>query len=313
MTDIDNQLLAGIRTASRTLVRKFGLLNPNLAGTNYSPSTVHAIIEIGAAGLITGKKLSEILYLEKSSISRLLKNLIKLGEVENRRSSIDSRFIELKLTSKGEQTLRNINAFAIGQIDQALNPLDKKSRDTILNGLKLYSRALNPKFKTPPDREIEIYQGYCPGLIGTIASLHGKIHNDIAGLGAHFECLVAQGLADFIPRIDIESNNIWYSEKEGKIVGSITIDGETLGDNIAHLRWFIVDNTIQSKGIGGQLINKAMDFCDEQDFAEVHLWTYKGLVAAKSLYLKHGFKLVEEKLGSQYGKEVLEQKYVRLS
>ncbi|MBT5074427.1 MAG: GNAT family N-acetyltransferase [Kordiimonadaceae bacterium] len=160
--------------------------------------------------------------------------------------------------------------------------------------------------------EIKIHEGSCDGLIDIISHLHGKIHGEIAGLGSNFEEMVKSGLEEFITRLAHGANNIWYCEQNNKIIASITIDGEALGNNIAHLRWFIVDNKGQSKGLGGRLMKKAMDFCDDQGFAEVHLWTYKGLDAAKSLYLRYGFKLAEEKLGSQYGKEVIEQKYIRL-
>jgi hypothetical protein len=42
----------------------------------------------------------------------------------------------------------------------------------------------------------------------------------------------------------------------------------------------------------------------------VYLWTFQGLDAARRLYEKHGFRLAEEREGSQWGERVLEQRFV---
>ena len=54
-----------------------------------------------------------------------------------------------------------------------------------------------------------------------------------------------------------------------------------------------------------------MVFCDRRSFRETHPWTFKGLDAARTLYERHGFELTDEFFGDQWGREVLEQKFVR--
>jgi GNAT superfamily N-acetyltransferase len=63
-------------------------------------------------------------------------------------------------------------------------------------------------------------------------------------------------------------------------VGSIAIDGEELGNNIAHLRWFIMDEQYKGQGIGRQLLHDAVIFCEKSGFNAIQLWTFKGLYAA---------------------------------
>ncbi len=159
--------------------------------------------------------------------------------------------------------------------------------------------------------EIEIKTGYRDELIGSVATLHSRVYSDLVGFGAYFEAMVATNYANFINRLDYGPNQTWYAENDGRIIGSITIDGQTKGDNIGYLRWFIVDPEHQSAGLGGKLMQAAMDFCDEQGFEEVHLDTFAGLDAARKLYERFGFKLIEEELGRNYGEEVLEQKFIR--
>lgn len=57
------------------------------------------------------------------------------------------------------------------------------------------------------------------------------------------------------------------------------------------------------------LMNAAMDFCRSSGYERVYLWTFEGLFAARRLYEKAGFELVEERNGRQWGTEVNEQKF----
>ena len=159
---------------------------------------------------------------------------------------------------------------------------------------------------------VEYQTGYCPGLIGRITELHARTYADIAGFGRSFESNVAAGLAEFMVRLDNPRNEIWAAIQSGVVIGSVTIDGEDMAPDRAHLRWFIVDETSRSHGIGRLLLAQAVEFCDRHGFSETHLWTFQGLHAARKLYADQGFFLAEERLGTQWGKEVLEQRFVRL-
>ena len=155
-----------------------------------------------------------------------------------------------------------------------------------------------------------IRRGYSPGLLGRIVQLHASYYSKKVSFGLEFEALVACDIAAFLARIDRSMNATWFVENNGEIAGGISIDGEDLGADIGHIRWFIVDGTIRGAGFGNGLMEAAMGFVREQGFKEVHLWTFDGLKAARALYEKHGFALVEENSGQKWGKEVLEQKFV---
>jgi len=96
------------------------------------------------------------------------------------------------------------------------------------------------------------------------------------------------------------------------IIGRIVeLLGSYLGDGLAHLRWFIIGDEIRGGGVGGALLARALDFCDEHGYRETRLWTVKGLDAARRLYEKNGFVLADEYTGDQWGTDVVEQKFVR--
>ena len=128
---------------------------------------------------------------------------------------------------------------------------------------------------------------------------------------AIFEQKVASELAEFAGRLERPANGLWVALRGDTVVGTVAIDGEDLGPGKAHLRWFIVEDGLRGSGIGRALLTEAVAFCDRHGFVETHLWTFRGLDAARRLYEGHDFSLVEENVGRQWGGEVVEQKFVR--
>jgi len=304
--------IPGIRAASRRLVRAWGFLNKSVAGTDMSGSAVHAIIEIGRSGNLTATKLAERLGLEKSTVSRLVSGLIARGELSEAASTQDGRAKLLGLTAQGCETLARIDMTADRQVAGALMQLDPGAQRCVAEGLRTYADALmvNAEMSTLPP-EPEIRRGYAPGLIGrAVEMMATRILRDYP-FGTGFEPRVAGDMAEFLPRADRPMNGIWYAKAERGIVGTITIDGEDLGDGLAHLRWFVVADGLRGRGLGRELLARALAHCDARGFREVHLWTLKGLDAARRLYDQAGFRLAEEYLGDQWGGDVIEQRLVR--
>lgn len=308
--------IADIRASSRQLVRELGFLNQTLAGSGLPASAVHALIEIAKSRDITARDLRDILLLEKSSVSRMLKSLIRKGLIEEFPSARDSRVKYLHLTQQGHVRHRVISNSAESQIVEALSPLPSAAHKDIVTGLRSYANALtSSRMATEPSAHLPpaaINSGYAPGVVGRITEMHGTFYAKLAGFGNEFENKVASELAEFTARLNSPCNLLLRAESGGRVVGSIAIDGEDLGNNLAHLRWFIMDESMQGAGIGKILIARALEFCDRMDFSATHLWTFRGLDGARHLYESHGFALEEEYQGDQWGTEVLEQKFIRL-
>ncbi len=300
-----------IRAASRQLVRELGFMGGTFAGTDLPPSAVHALIEIHASDGISARDLGGILRLEKSSVSRMLRKLIVSGDVLEA-SGKDARIKKLSLSAAGRRRVAAIHAFARAQVARALERLPSEHHRTVLDGLHLYADALAAKPDTPSVApEAEIVAGYRPGLVARVTEMHALYYAREAGFGRHFETVVAGGLAAFCERLDTPVNGIWTALQDERIVGSVAMDGEDLGPGISHLRWFIVDDDVRGTGTGRRLLETALDFSDKRNFAETHLWTFAGLHAARHLYEENGFLLAEEHHGSQWGKKMLEQRFVR--
>ena len=315
MKTIEAELIADIRSASRDLVRQFGFLRQTVAGTDLSPSAVHAIIEIGLSGELSARQLSERLQLEKSTISRLVKSLAQRELVDESQSRDDRRVKRLRLTPRGRRLLESIDDFAETQVKHALRRLDRDSRQCVRRGLAAYAGALaaiDPdNGKNSPGPDFEIADGYAPTIVArTVGLMHLYMHENF-GFGARFESRIATDMAEFMTRIDSPANNTWRALRGNDVIGSISIDGEDLGNGLAHLRWFVVAGAARGSGVGRALLARATAFCDALGYRETHLWTVSGLDAARRLYEQQGFVLAEEYHGDQWGSRVLEQRFVR--
>lgn len=159
--------------------------------------------------------------------------------------------------------------------------------------------------------DISIYRGYWPGCIGRITELHARFYAAQAGFGGFFESRVARELAAFCERHDEARDGLWLAMVDGQVEGALAIDGSHADTEGAHLRWFIASDRLRGSGAGSRLLAEALAFCDARRYRKTYLWTFEGLHAARHLYEKHGFQLVQQQPGRQWGTEVLEQRFER--
>ena len=157
---------------------------------------------------------------------------------------------------------------------------------------------------------ISITEGYVPGCIGRIAQLHAAYYSAANGFSVEFEAKVAREMGGFCESYKQGRDGIWIA-RSPEIEGSVVIDGTHAQDSSAHLRWFITSESLRGQGVGRQLLARALEFSDNCEYKAVSLWTFAGLDAARHLYELHGFRLVHESLGSQWGTVVREQRFER--
>lgn len=151
--------------------------------------------------------------------------------------------------------------------------------------------------------------GYIPGAIGRITEMHATYYYSNWGFDLFFESKVATELSEFLNRFQARRDGFWTARAGEEIVGSVAIDGISVNNKGAHLRWFIVDPGYQGQGIGDMLMQEAMEFCESVAFHRVYLWTFSGLDRARHIYERFGFTLAEERKYNQWGKVMTEQMF----
>ncbi|KGD90027.1 MarR family transcriptional regulator [Achromobacter sp. RTa] len=310
-----DKTIQDLREFSRKLVRELGFMRTSLAGSDLAPSAVHAIIEIGLQPGIQARDLAAILRLDKSNTSRQVAKLESAGLLTREADAGDARSSRLYLSGAGRELRERIDQFATDQVSRALRRLAPADQESLIRFLSLYADALskeNPNTAQAAEAGgigQGIQEGYVPGCIGDVASLHARYHAQASGFGVYFERKVATELAEFAEGLPAAGKNLWLYLDGGRALASIVVDGD-LAARQAHLRWFIVDESLRGMGVGRALLERALAFADAH-YDETYLWTFKGLDAARHLYEAAGFGLAEASEGRQWGRVVTEQRFVR--
>ncbi|WP_084544146.1 GNAT family N-acetyltransferase [Paenisporosarcina indica] len=197
-------------------------------------------------------------------------------------------------------TFINHSSYHRGQVTSFLRQFD-------LDGIPVdyiyFSR--DTKIDTPHLSEVTI-RPFEAGDLGYVGHLHGTLYDKTYGFGPMFEYYVMKGLTEFM--IDNDGGELWVAEVNGKVVGSIAITKST--DTEAQLRWFVLDEEFHGRGIGKKLMETALNFCAEQNYQHVFLWTVNILEVARHLYSKYNFTLTEEKPNDEWtGTTLLEERW----
>lgn len=159
------------------------------------------------------------------------------------------------------------------------------------------------------EEQIEI-MGNLPSAAERIAVLHADYYGRNWGFGAIFHDQILTAASAFLERFDPRRDGFWTVCLQGQVAGAIAIDGIHADTEGAHLRWFILDEGLRGRGLGNRLLDRALAFGRERGHPRIYLWTFEGLQTARHLYEKYGFSLVAARPGSQWGKEVIEQRFV---
>lgn len=150
-----------------------------------------------------------------------------------------------------------------------------------------------------------------PGDMGWITEQHALIYGREYGWGVGIEAVTARICADFLESPDPSRERCWVAEKDGRRVGSVFLVKEN--DETARLRLLLLTPEARGLGLGRRLVEECVRFAREAGYREVVLWTHAVLTAARGIYAKAGFELVETWTHDEFGKpEVSETWRLRL-
>jgi GNAT superfamily N-acetyltransferase len=149
-----------------------------------------------------------------------------------------------------------------------------------------------------------------PGDLGWVVMAHGERYAVEFGWDTSFEALVARIVADYAADAEPGRDAAWIAELEGRRVGCVfCVRGDEPGD--CRLRILLVDPVARGRALGSRLVAQALAFARRTGYARMRLWTNDPLVAARRIYLRHGFRLVEETPHRSFGADLVGQVYER--
>ena len=126
------------------LVRVAGLLQPdqNLPGHSVSLSAAYAIHELDHGAGLSQQELAERLFLEKSTVSRMVADLLHKGLVERERDPANRRIYRLRLTDAGRAFHVGVSAGYGAQYHEWTAAMTPAEREALLVGLPALIRVV---------------------------------------------------------------------------------------------------------------------------------------------------------------------------
>jgi DNA-binding MarR family transcriptional regulator len=126
------------------LIRAFGLHRPDTTpcGKPVSVSEAHALLELARGEPPTQTELATRLHLEKSTVSRLVGQLVERGWVGRERDGRDARALRLVLTERGARAEREIGQARRRKFEALLERIPTAERDAVVRALDILVEAM---------------------------------------------------------------------------------------------------------------------------------------------------------------------------
>jgi DNA-binding MarR family transcriptional regulator/N-acetylglutamate synthase-like GNAT family acetyltransferase len=297
------QYIEKIRKFNRFYVNVLGKIDQEIYNQPFQLTEARVITEIYYKKGSTATEVRENLGIDRGYISRIIQRLEDENIIIKKQSTEDKRQYSLFLTEYGEKIYMDLVEKANRGVDQMIQNLPENDLIKLVASMEKIESIYSEKH--PFQSEI-IIRPFQSGDAGYIAYLHGKLYDQTYKFGRMFEYYVMKGLTEFM--MDTDGGELWVAEVNGEIVGSVAITKST--NTVAQLRWFILNENYQGMGIGKKLLETALDFCKEQNYRHVFLWTVSTLEAARYLYQKFNFKLTEEKTNEEWtGTNLIEERW----
>ena len=147
-TDLDRDAQA-LQAAVADLVRVYQFRDRDrICCHDISVTQCHALEALVEHGPMRLSELTERLFLDKSTTSRVVQTLVKKGYVEQRPDTTDGRATALHPTGRGRRLCERITDDLVEQQKQLLQDLDAEIRAGVVNVIRRVARAADSRFRS---------------------------------------------------------------------------------------------------------------------------------------------------------------------
>ena len=306
--DLDRRVEA-VRRFNRFYTRKIGVLGAGLLDSPYSLTQARVLYELAHRDRPTASDLVGDLGLDPGYLSRILRGFEKQGLLARVASAEDARQRRLALTALGRRTFAGLERTTRRQIAALLEPLPEPQQTRLERAMNQIEGVLggdNPAdADSAPAEPGYTLRPHRPGDMGWVVHRHAALYAEEYGWDESFEALVAEIAAGFIRNFRPARERCWIAERDGRILGSIFLVQES--EDVAKLRLLLVEPSARGLGLGQRLIDECLAFARRCGYRRVRLWTNANLAAARHLYRKAGFRLIESEPHRSFGHDLVSE------
>jgi DNA-binding MarR family transcriptional regulator/N-acetylglutamate synthase-like GNAT family acetyltransferase len=297
--DISERVEA-IRRFNRFYTKQIGVVTTQYLKTPFTLAVARVIYELAYGEQATATQIVKELDLDAGYLSRILRDLEKQGLITKQPSATDGRQSVLNLTVKGQEAFAMLNARSHNGIEAMIDHLPAEDQNRLVEAMRTIERLLG----APPVQKVAyILRPPQPGDMGWVVHRHGVLYAEEYGWDETFEALVAEIVAHFIKNYDPKCERCWIAEKDGENIGSVFLVKKD--DTTAKLRLMLVEPKARGLGIGSRLVEECIRFARQAGYTRIVLWTNSVLTAARHMYAKAGFQLIEDEAHHSFGKDLM--------
>jgi DNA-binding MarR family transcriptional regulator/GNAT superfamily N-acetyltransferase len=292
--------VAAVRSFNRFYTKQIGLLRNGYLQSTFSLSQVRVLYELAHRDGLTATDLCKELGLDSGYLSRILLGFSKRGFLLRKPSERDARLVHLSLSQKGKKVFAELDSKTQAEIENLLARLSAGEQARLIEAMQAIQQLLEERSEPKTAYLLRPHQ---PGDMGWVIHRHGVLYAQEYGWDERFEALVAEIAAKFIHKFDPKRERCWIAEKDGGIAGSVFLVRES--DKVARLRLLLVEPSARGLGIGNRLVDECTRFARQVGYKKITLWTQSILHAARHIYEKAGYRLVEQERHREFGYDLV--------
>jgi len=296
--------VAAVREFNRFYTSRIGALDEGYLSSRFSLTEVRVLYELAHHGSITATELGRNLRLDAGYLSRMVRGFARRGLLTRTDAKDDGRKTILRLTARGRATVAPLEARARDQIAAMLKDVPSLEQDRLVASMHAIERTLQANREGTPQVALRTHR---PGDMGWVVERHGALYAEEYGWDETFEALVADIVAKFITHLDPKCERCWIAEVDGERAGCVFCVKKT--KTVAKLRLLLVEPRTRGLGVGSRLVDECIRFARTAGYRELVLWTNDVLVAARRIYERAGFELVESERHTSFGKRLVGQSW----
>jgi len=297
-----------VRRFNRFHTQLAGALGERLLASRHTLPQVRVLYEVAhapAAQPATAAQLAQQLALDPGYVCRLVGGLQTQGLITRTPVAGQARCLVLKLTAAGRREVRALEAASRRQVHALLAGLAPSEREDMVLAMARIQSRLGRDADGAPITLREPVAGDLGWVVHRQAVLYAREY----GWDASFETLLAQIVGRFGREYIPGRERCWVADRAGEVVGSVFVVQED--DSTAKLRMLYVEPSARGQGLARRLVNECLGFARQAGYTRMVLWTNDVLVAARHLYQKAGFTLLEQAPHRSFGHDLVGQVWTR--